>query len=558
MIPVAIDTETTSVNPHQAQLLGCSKSFGKGRNFWIPKKEVTEINEYPSDYFTIAQNGKYDAIVLAKYYKGMKIDFDTMIAQYLLDIKSSRKLENMVKQYFNIEKEDLQQVYNRVTGENRKTLPDEWWTKIPADDLAKYAVEDVEWTYKLYQYFDTQLEQNPVLEAWFEQVEMPLLNILTQVELKGVKVDKEKLTDLKACMMVDLVRLDKKLKVLAGKEINYNSPKQLQEWLFNDLKLKSKKKTKTGQQATDHKTLEILANQHAVPKLLLQRREIDKLLNTYCDPIINQLDANDRLHCTYNQALTVTRRFSSENPNLQNIPNKSERGLEIQECFIPEKDHKFLIADYDQVELRLLSHFSKDPTLIKAFKENIDVHQITADFISKKLGRDFDRAKGKLLNFSLLYGKTAYGFAQDWNCSQKEAEEIINMWFALYPKVKEWSEAQQYEITKNKGYAKSIAGLPLYCGDPLTNSRSEYEHYLRCCVNYPIQASSQDILKKAIVEIHSQLKASPVLMVHDSLIYEIKDSDFFQPLDYIDLMESAWKLEVPVKVSFKVADKWIK
>ena len=554
---LVIDTETTSKNPHKAELLGVSLYNGNDCKY-IPKTILNNQSLY------IAHNGKYDAIVLSKYGTVPKIYADTMIMQYLLHIDKLKKLEECVKQHFNEDKEDLLQVYNKVTNLERKTLPDKWWMDIPQEFLAQYAKEDVKWTYNLFKQLSLDLKCEPILEKWFYKVEMPLLNILVESELKGVKVDIDYLKDLSVNFEIKKQKLEKKLKWLADNiDINLNSSKQIQEVLYKKFDLPKLKKTKTGI-STDHKTLKKLAVKHLFPKLLLELREISKLLSTFVEPLIKHADSSGRIHATYNQCGTKTRRMSCSEPNLQQIPIKTEIGQQLRYAFIPEKEYKFLIADYDQIELRLLAHFSQDPVLLDIYnRQDGDIHAETMKTLKLK------RIDAKIFNFSLVYGKTPYGLAQDFDCSQQEAQDLINKWFKQFPKVKDYINNQEYNIYLNKGWTKSLAGLPLYCGNPDINNKKEYAGVMRKAVNYPIQASSQDILKTAIVNIHKRVDVVPLLIVHDELVYELHESvlngqqkmagrSTSHPEIIIKEMENAWKLSVPLKVSWTIADRWEK
>lgn len=558
---VSLDTETTGKNPHNAGLLlisGSDKTYSFVHEFnesiVNPPSLLTHLRE-----FLVLQNGKYDKIVLAKHGINIDVDWDTMVAEYLLNIDKSVKLEEVYERYTGVYKEGLMEVYNRFTSQDRKTLPDGWYTQIDQTAFKEYAVADAEATLKIQEFQEKEFQKRPELYSWFKEVEMPLVNILAEVELKGVKVNIEKLRHLEEEFEVKKNKILGDLKFIAGKpDLNFNSSKQLQEVLYHELKLPTVRKTKTGF-STDSATLKKLAERHAFPKFLLEYRTIEKILGTYIKPIQEQVDENGRLHTNYNQCLTKTRRFSSDSPNLQNIPVKSELGRLVKESFVPEAGHKFLIADYDQVELRILAHLSQDKTLIQAFNEGIDVHQQTADLMSKKLGRPIDRGMGKTLNFSIVYGKTAYGFAEDWGCTESEAQEIIDGFFEARKGMKEYIEDIKNEAIRTGGWLNTLAGLPLFVGDTRTNNKFDFSHAMRCAVDYPIQGSSQDVLKKAIVHINRQLGLSPVLMVHDEVVYELKDINVeVHTNEIIRIMESVFKLSVPLKVSYKISDRWEK
>lgn len=394
---LVIDTETTGVNPHTALLLGISIADGEKATY----HEDTGCLMVQL-YFTekiVGQNIKYDLIMLRK--AGFNIPdayFDTMVAHYLLHIDRSHKLENIVGDLFGYKKLDLVETYNKSTGENRVNLPEDWYNHIKASDLAQYAKEDAKWTRKVYDMLSFEFENTPILKKWFYDVEMPLVNILTKMELLGVKVNKPKLSQLESDLVIETQVLEKKLKWLSGiQNFNLNSPLQMREVLYKKFKLPVLEQTTKGKPSTDKATLLLLnkTNPHLFLTLLLEYREKSKVLSTYTSSLIEQLDVNNRLHTTYNQALTHTRRFSSDHPNLQNIPTRSELGKKIKACFIPEVDHKFLIADYSQLEPRILAHLSDDKFMIEVFKNNEDIYKYTTNIVTNAGFKNFSRDQAK-------------------------------------------------------------------------------------------------------------------------------------------------------------------
>lgn len=556
--PFVLDSETTGVNAHKCDLLGVSTYF-EGKATW--SEELT----IPNNVKLIGQNIKYDLNVLRRYFTNVPdAYFDTQIAYYLLNINKSNKLENMALDLFKHKKKDLIETYCKSTGEDRKTLPDDWFLKIKQEDLINYAMADAEWTMKIYEYLSEELKKKPELEKWFYDVEMPIVNILARMETKGVKIDRDKLTNLKDTLTITRDKLNVKLKWMIGDlDFNLNSPKQLQELLFKKLKLPVGTKTATGQPSTDKDALEVIVKKsgHAIPTLLLQYKEIDKILSTYTDSILNELDDENRLHTNFNQALTSTRRFSSDKPNLQNIPVRSDYGKLIRECFIPEDGHYFLIADYSQLEPRILAHLAQDPFLIDCFKNDKDIYLHTAEIVKNAGFNKFERSQAKILFLALMYGKSAWGLSHDWHCTEQEAQSIIKAVYSKLTGVEHYINQVQEQALKTGGWLKSLAGLPLYVGNPYTNNKWEYASIMRCCANYPIQSSSQDILKQAMVNIYRKCGNYPVLMVHDELVYELQNIQPFvdqQPQFIVDEMEHAWELSIPLKVSSVVTDKWEK
>lgn len=552
--PIVLDCETTGKNPHKCTLLGIAVNDNGKISYGtvIPDLQQKSL---------IGHNIKYDSIVL--YRSGYKVPapcFDTLIAQYILHIDKKKKLEAIVKDVFGVDKKDLIQVYNESTGQTRVNLPEEWYRDIDLEKLSTYAMEDAEYTLKLKEHFEAELKEKPLLKQWFDKIEMPLVHIITQMELEGVKIDRKKLTNLRDDLINHIDVLQKRLIHLTGdKDFNLNSSKQVRELLYNKFKLPKTAFTDKGEASTDKDALTQLAknSEHAFPKLLLKYREYSKIVSTYTTSMLDDLDENDRIHTTYNQALTATRRFSSDSPNLQNIPTRSDIGKEIKACFIPEKGYKFLIADYSQLEPRILAHLSNDKFLIDCFKQGADIYEYTAEIVRKAGFKDFTRDRSKVLFLALMYGKSSYGLSHDWHCEEKEAEEIISSVFNKLTGVSQYISYIQERAFKTGGWLESIAGLPLYVGDPFSNNKWEVAGVNRCAVNYPIQASSQDILKKAIVDIYQRWNEIPVLMVHDELVYEVPiQSDFAE--DIIDDMEDAWDLKVPLKVEYKISDHWEK
>jgi DNA polymerase-1 len=554
--PFAFDSETTGVNAHTCDLLGVSTYF-EGKATWSDELVV------PENILAIGQNIKYDLNVLRRYFSNVPdAYFDTQIAYYLLHIDKSNKLENMALDLFKHKKPDLIETYCKSTGDDRKTLPEDWYLKIKEEDLVDYAMADAEWTMKIYERLSAELKEKPELEKWFFEVEMPIVNILHKMESKGVKIDRARLASLKTELTEKRSKIEAKLKWLIGdKDFNLNSPKQLQELLFNKLKLPVVAKTATKQPSTDKDALFLLVQktEHAIPSLLLQFKEIDKILSTYTDSILAKLDDNDRLHTNYNQALTSTRRFSSDNPNLQNIPTRSGLGKIVKGTFVPKEGCRFLIADYSQLEPRILAHKAQDAFLIDCFKNERDIYEHTAG-IAKQGGFDFNRDKSKILFLALMYGKSAWGLAQDWHCTEEEAKNIIQTIYSKLTGVEKYIKDVEEQALKTGGWLKSLAGLPLYVGNPYSNNKWEYAGVMRCCANYPIQSSSQDILKKAMVNIYQKLGLVPVLMVHDELVFELPNEDIEAGIDkkIIYEMEHAWELLVPLKASYVITDKWEK
>lgn len=549
---LVLDTETTGKNPHICKLLGYSYTNGVQPHYFTGPPQFV-----PNDVSVICHNGKFDKIVLDKI-SPFNVYWDTMVAEYLLHIDQGVGLKEVFTRRFKEPMKTLVEVYNEATGEKRVNLPEDWYDRVPLDVLSNYAKKDAENTYKLYLEQVKEFASKPDLYAWFTEVEVPLVNILAEMEITGVRVDRAGVLKLKSELEKKQGVLSHRLLSISGnKELNLNSGKQLQEVLYTKFNLPILGKTKKGAPSTDLTVLKKLAQRHLFPRLLLEYRTIEKVLSTYTQTLVDQLDCNDRLHTNYNQCLTYTRRFSSDSPNLQNIPAKGV-GAEVKKCFIPSPGNKFLIFDYSNIELRILAHFSGDKVLTQAFHDELDIHAVTATQLYEVALKDVTptmRNIAKTINFSILYGKSAYSFAKDWDCSKAEAEETIAKFFNRYAGVREFMDSQIKRCKLSGGWLKSLAGLPLYVENINSHDRNLEDHARRCAVNYVIQGSCADIIKKAIVETKKVCNTIPVLTVHDELVF---DSRLVYLDDIKTVMEYCFKLSVPITVTAKIADRWEK
>lgn len=590
---VVFDTETTSLDPTKANILGYGLKIKNDNAYYYPEKDNPGALGA-----VICHNGKYDSLV-AYYNWGLEVPvvYDTMIAEYLLHIDQPKKLETIVKRRFKKRKKDLFDLWkdinpekwlNKNTGKPKKNppanLPDKWWEDVhktlksgevklvhrgvKPETLAEYGKDDVIYTAKIKEAQLKEFEKRPHLKKWFEEVEMPFCNMLIESEKRGVKLDIEKADKLRNKIQAQRDKLEARLLHLADNpDLNLNSPIQMQPILYDKFGWPKKRewKTKTGYK-TAKEVYETMAPVHAFAKKMLQFNELDDLLIKFLNPLPEKVDKEGRIHCTYNQCGTRTRRMSSQDPNLQQIPAKTELGQEVRACFVPAEGHKFLIADYDQIEIRLAAHYSEDPRLIDAIMNaEYDVHTCTAADMYGVHPKDVTkamRAIGKLINFSIFYGKSAYGFAKDWRCSEAEAQEQIDLWFKKRPRVKEWIHEQKAYAKKTKGWVETVGGLPLFVGDVYHPDHWVQAKALRRAVNYPIQGSSQDIIKKGCVKNYFDLELVPLLLVHDEAVWEIHSSwfehDDCNVKQIVKNMEDAWKLKVPLKVSWKIADYWEK
>ena len=551
---IVLDTETTGKNPHTCNLLGHSfcEDNVSGYTTKLPCLEGKELK-------VICHNGKYDKIVLDKTAP-FNVYWDTMVAEYLLHINESVGLKEVFTRRFKESMKTLVEVYNEATGEKRVNLPEDWYEKVPQSVLADYAKRDAENTYKLYLEQVKEFASKPDLYSWFTEIEMPLVNILAEMEIRGVQIDAKTLLDLEEKLLKENKVIINRLLVIANnKELNLNSPKQLIDLLYTKFNLPVLERTKTGQPSTDKGVLERLAKRHLFPRLLRNYRTNEKIISTYTRSIVKQQDTNGKIHTNFNQCLTKTRRFSSDHPNIQNITRVGNFGSIIRSSVIPSEGNKLLIFDYSQIELRLLAHFSGEPSLIEVFEKDGDVHQDTADSFSKQLNKVYSRDYGKTFNFSLIYGKTKWGFSEDWGCSLDEASSIIDAYFLTKPLVKKYMDNEVRKCKLSGGWLKSLAGLPLYVEYINSSDKARNSHAKRCAQNTNLQASSQDVLKKAIVTIKKTLNKIPVFMVHDEVIYDEPEEECDTLIkEIVAIMESVFTLKVPLKVSSKIADRWEK
>lgn len=588
MRELVVDTETTNKNPHKAEPLGIASYLDNLASYRTGRPDLDL-----KDAYVICHNGKYDAVVMRRAgYPAFRIDFDTIVAHYILHIDEPRKLETLAKKYLKWDKKTLLDIFNDYNTEKfelvfqkkfarRAGLPDpeanqgHWYEDhydakgnirhfgVPSEVIAEYAKEDVKATAMLKPLFQAELEKRPELKKWFEEVEMPYVNILTESELKGVAVDVVEATRLKLALELDRNKLELILKKLCGREdVNFNSPKQLQELLFGFFKLKPIEKTDTGW-STDGDTLEELAEEHVFPKLLLEYRGIQKLLGTYVEPILEQGSTGDkRVHTVFNQTLTRTRRLSSKEPNLQNIPQRSSLGRLVRRCFVATPGRKFLDADYSQMEPRIAAHFSDEPELIQIYRNGEDLYKKTVEIVGRR-GTHLDndpkvaRDMAKILWLSILYQKSAYGLSNDWGCSEREAQDIMDSLMSGMKRLAEYIEYQKMQAIKYSGWLKTLAGLPVYVGNVNTSNKWDLAKCLRRAVNYPIQGSSQDIIKRAEVEVRKQTGAVAVLRVHDQLLFDTETPEEDAKI-IIPIMENAWQLKVPLKVEYKITERWEK
>jgi len=573
---ISFDFETDSPNPHQAIPVGISFSCKEDSASYLPLisgnynpeggVETAEAMGLLRDFFEdkkikkIGQNIKYEYIILKRY--GIQLTgiyFDTMIASYVLNpSKANHNLDDISLEYLGHKITS----YDELVKKDKKK--EDAITEVPLGELADYACEDADITYRLHKVLKDQLIK---MSLWklYKEIEMPLVEVLASMEMNGVSIDEKKLKKLSKDLSISIGKLKSKIIKMAGVEFNLNSPKQLREILFDKLKLPIIKRTKTGA-STDVEVLRVLSDEHKLPVLILKYRELAKIQSTYTDALCSLKDPKTgKIHSSFNQTVTQTGRLSSSNPNLQNIPIKSDLGRKIREAFVPsEKDYLFLSADYSQIELRVLAHLSHDNILKKAFKGNLDVHSYTASLVYDVDLKDVTpkmRSMAKTVNFSVIYGVSAFGLSKDLHISIKEAKEFIDNYFKRYPQVKVFIDKMIKEA-EDEGYVKTLFGRRRYVPQIKSNNIQQVNFGKRIAMNMPVQGTASDLIKIAMINIHhklinEKLKSKMVLQIHDELIFEANISEV-EKLEKIvkGEMENVVKLDIPIVADMKIGKNW--
>lgn len=568
---VCFDTETTGVDSMQAQLVGIAFSWQKSKGYYVPfpadRALATAILEEFRPFFEnerivkIAQNVKYDLKILRQYDIDLKGNlFDTMIAHYLLQPDMRHSMDLLSKSYLKYEPISIETLIGKK-GKNQLSMAD-----IEIEKVKEYAVEDADVTYQLSSVFNKGLKENNLQKLYLE-IEAPLIKVLADMEIAGVRLDVDFLKQLSADLERDAQQIEEVIFAQAGERFNLASPKQLGDILFEKLKISSKpKKTKTGQYATSEAILSTLSQKHNIVRDILEWRQVQKLKSTYADALPNEVDVHTgRIHTTYMQTIAATGRLSSVNPNLQNIPIRSQRGQQIRKAFIA-RDENYLImsADYSQIELRIIAALSKEPTMIKAFQNNEDIHTLTASRVFG-VARDAvtreQRSYAKTINFGIIYGVSAFGLSNQTELSRTESKELIDAYYQTYPVLKSYI-SEQIERVRSCGYAETICGRRRYLPDIHSGNQVVRSAAERNAVNAPIQGSAADIIKIAMIKVHQQLKnrqlKSQLLMqIHDELIIEVykPEEDLVKQIVRYE-METAYQLEVPLVVDIGVGTNW--
>lgn len=569
---VCFDTETTGINPIIAELVGIAFSWEVGKGFYMPfpekRDEAQELIEQLRPFFEnesiekIGQNLKYDIKVLAKYNVDVKGKlFDTMLAHYLINPDMRHNMDVLAETYLNYTPISITELIGKK-GKNQLSMRD-----VPLEKQTEYAVEDADVTLQLKEHFEKELGEANT-QKLFDEIEIPLLRVLASMELEGINLDEKFLNSLSIDLDNDIKSLEKKIYDIAGEEFNIASPKQLGDILFDKLKLVDKpKKTKTGQYATSEDILSYLAKDHEIIKHILDYRGFAKLKSTYVDALPTQVEpSTGRVHTDYMQTVAATGRLSSNNPNLQNIPIRTERGRQVRKAFIPRnEEYTLLAADYSQIELRIIAALSQEETMIEAFKNGEDIHASTASKVFNVPLKDVtreQRSNAKTVNFGIIYGVSAFGLSNQTDLNRTEAKELIDTYYATYPKLRNFI-SEQVDFARDNGYVQTVLGRRRYLKD--INSRNAVVRGAaeRNAVNAPIQGSAADIIKIAMINIHNKLndgnyKTKMLLQVHDELVFDVYKPELEAIKKLVKTeMESAYKLEVPLDVDLDIGDNWL-
>lgn len=569
---VCFDTETTGLNPITAELVGIAFSWEVGKGFYLPfpenKDDAQELMEQLRPFFEsesiekIGQNLKYDIKVLAKYNVVVKGKlFDTMLAHYLINPDMRHNMDVLAETYLNYTPISIETLLGK-NGKNQLSMSD-----VPLEKQTEYAVEDADVTLQLKEHFENELGEANT-QKLFDEIEVPLLRVLAAMELEGINLDEGFLNSLSEQLETDIKALETKIYTEAGEEFNIASPKQLGDILFDKLKLVDKpKKTKTGQYATSEDVLSYLAKDHAIIQHILDFRGLSKLKSTYVDALPTQVEpSTGRVHTDYMQTVAATGRLSSNNPNLQNIPIRTERGRQVRKAFIPRNDdYVLLAADYSQIELRIIAALSKEETMISAFKNGEDIHASTASKVFnvalEEVTRE-QRSNAKTINFGIIYGVSAFGLSNQTDLSRSESKELIDTYYETYPKLRKYI-SEQIDFARENGYVQTVLGRRRYLND--INSRNAVVRGAaeRNAVNAPIQGSAADIIKIAMIKIYEKLQAGNfktkmLLQVHDELVFDVYKPELETIKNLVKTeMENAYTLDVPLDVELGVGNDWL-
>ena len=569
---VCFDTETTGLDALQAELVGIAFSWEQQKGYYIALPEDRGETQAIIDAFRpffenpqiekIGHNLKYDLKVLLKYdLKVFGPLYDTMIAHYLINPDMRHNMDVLAETYLNYSPQSITELIGKK-GKNQGSMRD-----VPLDQQTQYAVEDADITLQLKHHFEKELAEAGTTEL-FNKVELPLVEVLTDMEAEGINLNVDFLNQLSKTLTADIAVLEKDIFAEVGETFNLASPKQLGVILFEKLKLVDKpKKTKTGQYSTAEDILSYLAKDHPIVAKILEWRSLQKLENTYVSALPNDLNPQtQRIHTVYNQAVAATGRLSSNNPNLQNIPIRTPRGQEVRKAFIPrDNDHILMAADYSQIELRIIAALSKDPAMVKAFQNNEDIHAATAARVFgvplEEVTRE-QRSNAKTVNFGIVYGVSAFGLSQQTNLNRTESKELIDTYYASYPQLKQYI-SEQVNFAREHGYVATVLGRRRYLKDINSQNAVVRGAAERNAVNAPIQGSAADIIKLAMIQIHQKIKnenwqSKMLLQVHDELVFDVLKSERegFEKMVKTE-MENAFDIGLPLLVDIGFGENWL-
>ena len=572
---IAIDTETTGLDYMDTDLVGISLSYKPGEAYYIPINHQDDtVNQLKlnvvldalkpvlesSKNKIIGQNIKFDRNVLAKYGINISsIKNDTMMMSYVLDASATRhNLDALSSYYLNYKTS----TFEDVAGKGVKQVT---FDQVPIEEATNYAAEDADITLRLYEELNPKLESVASLKKLNDEIEIPLIEVLSEMEQNGAILNSKILSSQSKDLENRIKKLEKKAYEIAGEEFNLGSTKQLREIFFDKLNYRIIKKTPGGQPSTDEKVLVELAEEYELPGVLLEHRTLSKLKSTYTDKLPGQIsETTGKVHTSFHQAVTTTGRLSSSDPNLQNIPIRTEDGRRIRQAFEPSKGHRFISADYSQIELRIMAHISKDVGLLQAFQEGEDIHSKTAsevfDVAIEEVTADL-RRNAKAINFGLIYGISAFGLGKQLGISRNLAAEYMAMYFEKYPGVKKYMESTK-DFASQNGYVETLFGRRLYLRDINASNAIRRQASERAAINAPVQGTAADIMKIAMIKTHQAIKAENVkakliLQVHDELILDTPKKEIDSVINLLtDSMMGAASLDVPLEIDVGVGDNW--
>ena len=572
----AFDTETTSLDYSKARIVGVSFAVTSGTAAYLPLahdyagapeqlnradilEQLRPLLENPHKA-KLGQNLKYDAHVLANHGIALRgIAHDTMLESYVLNSTATKhNMDDLAQEYLGVTTIH----YEDVAGKGAKQIP---FQEVALEQAAPYAAEDADITLRLHQVLMAKLQQSPSLLALYTDIEVPLITVLARIESNGVLIDTAMLAQQSLELAGHIVALEQQAHDLAGRVFNLGSPKQIQEILYDQQNLPVLKKTPKGQPSTEESVLQELALDYPLPKLILDYRSLSKLKSTYTDKLPQQVDDHTgRIHTSYHQAGAATGRLSSSDPNLQNIPIRSEEGRKIRQAFIAPQGYKILAADYSQIELRIMAHLSADAGLLKAFSEGQDVHRATAAEVfgvaPDQVTTDLRRS-AKAINFGLIYGMSSFGLAQQLGLSRSQAQSYIDLYFARYPGVKNYMDSIR-ELAREQGYVETLFGRRLYLPEIKSRNAARRQYAERTAINAPMQGTAADIIKRAMISTDQWLlrekpDAKMIMQVHDELVFEAAEDQLEHCIATIRaIMCSAADLQVPLIVDIGVGNNW--